>query len=77
MNQPPILAIKMVPAGVELVLKALGKLSIEEAGPLFQEIKGQAEYQLQELAKLQVEAEPVLEPEPAQETQTLTEGEAQ
>lgn len=49
MNQVPVLTIKMVPAGVELVLKALGKLPIEEAGPLFQEIKGQAEYQLQAL----------------------------
>lgn len=51
MNQPPILSIKMVPTGVELVLKALGKFPIEEAGPLFQEIKGQAEYQLQELQR--------------------------
>jgi hypothetical protein len=49
----------MVPAGVELVLKALSKLTIDEAGPLFSEIKGQAEYQLQQLSKPQAE-----EPQP-------------
>lgn len=50
---PTILNIQMVPAGVELVLKGLAKLPIEEAGPLFNEIKGQAEYQLQQLAQQQ------------------------
>lgn len=63
MSQPPILSIKMVPAGVELVLGALAKLPYEQTAPLIAEIKGQAEYQLQELAKPPVLAE---EPQPAQ-----------
>lgn len=50
-NQPPILTIKMVPAGVELVLAALNKLPRENVDALFQEIAGQAQYQLQELQK--------------------------
>jgi hypothetical protein len=48
-NQPPILNIKMVPAGVELVLAALNKLPRETSDPLFQEIAGQYGYQMQEL----------------------------
>ena len=64
MNQVPILSIKMVPTGVELVLKALGKLPIEEAGPLFQEIKGQAEYQLQQIAKAEESQPQATEPQP-------------
>lgn len=64
MNQVPILSIKMVPAGVELVLKALRKLSIEEAGPLFDEIKGQAEYQLQQINKANEPQPQATEPQP-------------
>lgn len=48
-NQPPVLTIKMVPAGVELVLAALNKLPREQSDGLFQEIAGQANYQLQQL----------------------------
>lgn len=66
---PPILSIQMVPGGVELVLKALGKLPIEEAGALFSEIKGQAEYQLQQLSKSQAEAPQAEEPQTEGETQ--------
>lgn len=51
--KPPILTIQMVPGGVELVLKALSKLTIDEAGPLFTEIKGQADYQMQQLSQTQ------------------------
>lgn len=43
---PPILNIQMVPAGVELVLQALGKLPYEQSAGLIAEIRGQAEYQL-------------------------------
>ena len=41
----------MVPAGVELVLHALNKLPREQSDGLFQEIAGQASFQLQELQK--------------------------
>lgn len=68
-NQPPVLTIKMVPAGVELVLKALGKLPIEEAGHLFQEIKGQAEYQLQALNQATKTAQPAAAPTPSPEAE--------
>ena len=50
-TQPPVLTIKMVPAGVELVLAALNKLPREQSDGLFQEIAGQANYQLQELVQ--------------------------
>ena len=50
-QQPPVLTIKMVPAGVELVLAALNKLPREQSDGLFQEIAGQASFQLQELQK--------------------------
>ena len=50
-NQPPILTIKMVPAGVELVLAALNKLPRETSDGLFNEIAGQYGYQMQELQK--------------------------
>jgi len=51
MSQPPILTIKMVPTGIDLVLNALAKLPYEQAAPLIAEIKGQALYQLEQLAK--------------------------
>lgn len=41
MNRPPILNIKMVPAGVELVLRALNKLPREESDGLYEEILSQ------------------------------------
>lgn len=50
-QQPPIITIKMVPAGVELVLQALNKLPREMSDGLFNEIAGQYGYQLQELQK--------------------------
>lgn len=46
MNTPPILNIKMVPAGVELVLSALGQLPHDRVAGLIAEIRGQAEFQL-------------------------------
>ena len=69
MSQPPILSIQMVPAGVELVLKALSRLSIEEAGGLFGEIKAQAEYQLQQLAQ-QAQTQPQPDQAPVQDPET-------
>ena len=51
MNKPPVLSIQMVPAGVDTVLRGLAKLTIEEAGALYNEIRGQADYQLQQLQK--------------------------
>lgn len=50
-NQPPIITIKMVPAGVELVLNALNQLPRAQVDPLFNEIAGQYQYQVQELQK--------------------------
>jgi hypothetical protein len=55
---PPVLSIKMVPAGVELVLGALGKLPYDQSAGLIAEIRGQAEYQLQSLES---------QPQPAEE----------
>ena len=48
-TKPPVLTIKMVPAGVELVLTALAKLPHEQVADLFMEIRGQARYQMDEL----------------------------
>ena len=52
--KPPVLTIKMVPAGVELVLAALAKLPHEQVADLFMEIRGQAMFQMDELQKTQV-----------------------
>ena len=58
-TKPPVLSIKMVPAGVELVLAALAKLPHEQVADLFMEIRGQAMYQMEELQKAQaLAAEP-------------------
>ena len=58
MNQPPILTIKMVPAGVELVVQALSRLPYNQVAALIGEIQGQAEFQKQQ-AQADVPAEPV------------------
>lgn len=50
-QNPPIINIQMVPAGVELVLGALNKLPREVSDGLFNEIAGQYGYQMQELQK--------------------------
>ena len=50
-TKPPVLSIKMVPAGVELVLEALAKLPHEQVADLFMEIRGQALFQMEELQK--------------------------
>jgi|GEM_PF-5975829 len=47
MTQPPILNIQMVPAGVDLVVKALMLLPYGDVAPLIAEIRGQADAQLQ------------------------------
>jgi hypothetical protein len=58
-TKPPVLSIKMVPAGVELVLAALAKLPHEQVADLFMEIRGQALFQMEELQKAQaLAAEP-------------------
>jgi hypothetical protein len=49
--KPPVLTIKMVPAGVDLVLAALAKLPHEQVADLFMEIRGQAMLQMDELQK--------------------------
>jgi hypothetical protein len=46
MTQPPILNIQMVPAGVDLVIRALMQLPYGEVAPLIAEIRGQAQAQL-------------------------------
>ena len=62
---PPVLTIKMVPAGVELVLAALAKLPYEQVAELFMEIRGQALFQMEELQKAQALA---AEPDDAEAT---------
>lgn len=63
-NQPPVLTIKMVPAGVELVLAALNKLPRETSDALFNEIAGQYGYQMQELQKAAQAAQAAQAPQP-------------
>jgi len=46
---PPVLSIKMVPTGVDLVLLALSKLPHEQVADLHAEIRGQALFQMQQL----------------------------
>ena len=53
-TKPPVLSIKMVPAGVDLALAALAKLPHEQVADLFMEIRGQALYQIGELQKAEV-----------------------
>jgi hypothetical protein len=53
MNKPPILNIRMVPAGIELVLAGLNKLPREQSEPLYQEILGQYAHQMQEIKTLE------------------------
>jgi hypothetical protein len=55
MQQVPILSIKMVPAGVELVLNALNRLPREIADGLYGEIFAQYSYQMQEPALESIE----------------------
>lgn len=55
MNQVPLLTIKMVKPGVELVLNALNKLPREQVDGLYREIEAQANIQL-ELIKRAAEA---------------------
>ena len=50
-NQPPIITIKFVPAGVEMVLAGLNKLPREHSDGLYQEIQAQYQFQIQELVK--------------------------
>ena len=58
-TKPPVLSIRMVPAGVDLVLAALAKLPHEQVAELFMEIRGQALFQMDELQKAQaLAAEP-------------------
>jgi hypothetical protein len=64
-TKPPILSIKMVPAGVELVLAALAKMPYEQVAELFMEIRGQALFQMGELQKAQALA---AEPDDAEAT---------
>lgn len=45
----PVLTIKMVPTGVDLVLMALSKLPHEQVADLYTEIRGQALLQMEEV----------------------------
>ena len=49
--KPPVLSIKMVPAGVDLVIAGLTKLPYEQVADLIAEIRGQALFQMEELQK--------------------------
>ena len=50
-TKPPVLSIKMVPAGVDLVIAGLTKLPYEQVADLIAEIRGQALFQMEELQK--------------------------
>ena len=50
-TKPPVLSIKMVPAGVDLVIAGLTKLPYEQVADLIAEIRGQAMLQMDELQK--------------------------
>lgn len=50
-TKPPVLSIKMVPAGVDLVIAGLTKLPYEQVADLVAEIRGQALFQMEELQK--------------------------
>jgi hypothetical protein len=54
MNKPPIINIKMVPAGVELVLAALNKMPREQSDGIYQEIESQYQFQLIQIKSLQL-----------------------
>lgn len=58
-QQPPIINIKMVPAGVELVLKGLNMLPRGESDALWNEIAGQFNLQIQELMRAAQERDQV------------------
>jgi hypothetical protein len=58
-TKPPVLSIRMVPAGVDLVLLALSKLPHEQVADLYAEIRGQALFQIQ----IQMAATPDAAPE--------------
>lgn len=45
-TKPQVLSIRMVPAGVDLVLLALSKLPHEQVADLYSEIRGQALFQM-------------------------------
>lgn len=55
MSNPPVLSIKMVPAGVDLVIAGLTKLPYEQVADLIAEIRGQAVYQIEELQNTDIE----------------------
>lgn len=59
--KPPILNIKMVPGGVELVITALRKLPHDQVDPLVQELWAQYKDQMTAIAQEQLS-----EPEPKQ-----------
>jgi hypothetical protein len=59
-NQPPVLNIKMVPAGVEVVLNALNQLPRGQVDPLWQQIYAQYAQQMDELQKA-ADAQPAAE----------------
>ena len=54
MNKPPIIIIKMVPTGVQLVLSALNKMPREESDGLYQEIEAQYQFQLLQIRSMQL-----------------------
>lgn len=58
MNKPPIINIKMVPAGVELVLAALNKMPREQSDGIYQEIEAQFQFQLLQLKSQQLSQQP-------------------
>lgn len=57
-TQPPILNIKMVPAGVDLVIGALRKLPHDQVDDLVQEIWAQYKAQMNALAEAALAAAP-------------------
>lgn len=71
MQQQPILNIKMVPAGIELVVGALRKLPHEQVHGLVTDIWAQYGQQMQQLQAAAQAAPVETEPKPAADTEPL------
>lgn len=69
MTHPTILTIKMVPAGMDLVIAALRKLPHDQVDPLVQELWAQYKQQMQQIAETTLTA-----PADTDDAQALSEG---
>lgn len=69
MTLPPILHIKMVPAGMDLVIAALRKLPHDQVDPLVQELWAQYKQQMQQIAETTLTV-----PDGTEDAQPVSEG---